>query len=246
MISLMLAGSIAALGAAVGAGLAAIGAGIGIGRIGGNAMDAMARQPEVMNKLFTNMIVAAALIEGVALFAVVVALTSLRMDLLMPSTGLLFWMTLVFLIVLLILWKWGFPAVTKMVRDRKEYIDESLRKAHEASEKLENIQKEGESILQEAREKQASILKEATDTREVIVAKAQDKAKAEADRIIAEAKAEIEMEKQNAIREIRSQVADLSVKIAEKIVREKLSTNDKQMELIDKLLDEVQTENKAK
>ena len=71
MISLMLAGSIAALGAAVGAGLAAIGAGIGIGRIGGNAMDAMARQPEVMNKLFTNMIVAAALIEGVALFAVV-------------------------------------------------------------------------------------------------------------------------------------------------------------------------------
>ena len=238
MISLMLAGSIAALGAAVGAGLAAIGAGIGIGRIGGNAMDAMARQPEVMNKLFTNMIVAAALIEGVA--------TSLRMDLLMPSTGLLFWMTLVFLIVLLILWKWGFPAVTKMVRDRKEYIDESLRKAHEASEKLENIQKEGESILQEAREKQASILKEATDTREVIVAKAQDKAKAEADRIIAEAKAEIEMEKQNAIREIRSQVADLSVKIAEKIVREKLSTNDKQMELIDKLLDEVQTENKAK
>ena len=123
---------------------------------------------------------------------------------------------------------------------------ESLRKAHEASEKLENIQKEGESILQEAREKQASILKEATDTREVIVEKAQDKAKAEADRIIAEAKAEIEMEKQNAIRDIRSQVADLSVRIAEKIVREKLSTNDKQMELIDKLLDEVQTENKAK
>ena len=121
-----------------------------------------------------------------------------------------------------------------------------MRKAHEASEKLENIQKEGESILQEAREKQASILKEATDTREVIVEKAQDKAKAEADRIIAEAKAEIEMEKQNAIRDIRSQVADLSVRIAEKIVREKLSTNDKQMELIDKLLDEVQTENKAK
>ena len=64
---------IAKLGAGVGAGLAAIGAGIGIGRIGGQAMDAMARQPEVMSKIFTNMIVAAALIEGVALFAVVVA-----------------------------------------------------------------------------------------------------------------------------------------------------------------------------
>lgn len=67
------AAGVAKLGAGVGAGLAAIGAGIGIGRIGGQAMDAMARQPEVMSKIFTNMIVAAALIEGVALFAVVVA-----------------------------------------------------------------------------------------------------------------------------------------------------------------------------
>ena len=64
---------VAKLGAAGGAGLAAIGAGLGIGKIGGQAMDAMARQPEVMNKLFTNMIVAAALIEGVALFAAVIA-----------------------------------------------------------------------------------------------------------------------------------------------------------------------------
>ena len=73
MISLLLAAEVAKLGAAIGAGLAAIGAGIGIGKIGGQAMDAMARQPEVMNKLFTNMIVAAALIEGVALFAAVIA-----------------------------------------------------------------------------------------------------------------------------------------------------------------------------
>ena len=71
--ALLAAEGVAQLGAAVGAGLAAIGAGIGIGKIGGSAMDAMARQPEVMNKLFTNMIVAAALIEGVALFAAVIA-----------------------------------------------------------------------------------------------------------------------------------------------------------------------------
>ena len=71
--ALLAAEGVALLGAAIGAGLAAIGAGIGIGRIGGQAMDAMARQPEVMNKLFTNMIVAAALIEGVALFAAVIA-----------------------------------------------------------------------------------------------------------------------------------------------------------------------------
>ena len=71
--ALLAAEGVAQLGAAVGAGLAAIGAGLGIGKIGGQAMDAMARQPEVMNKLFTNMIVAAALIEGVALFAAVIA-----------------------------------------------------------------------------------------------------------------------------------------------------------------------------
>ena len=64
---------VAKFGAAVGAGLAAIGAGIGIGKIGGSAMDAMARQPEVIGKLMTNMIIAAALIEGVALFAAVIA-----------------------------------------------------------------------------------------------------------------------------------------------------------------------------
>lgn len=74
MISLLLAAdALAKAGAAFGAGLAAIGAGLGIGKIGAQAMDAMARQPEVMNKLFTNMIVAAALIEGVALFAAVIA-----------------------------------------------------------------------------------------------------------------------------------------------------------------------------
>ena len=161
------------------------------------------------------------------------------MDLLMPSTGLLFWMTIVFLCVLAILWKWGFPAITKMVRDRQDYINGSLKKAHEANEKLANIQKEGESILQEAREKQAAVLKEAAATRDAIVAKAADEAKEKGAELINDAKAEIEQEKQQAIREIRAQVAELSVKIAEKIVREKLSSDDKQMVLIDKLLDEV-------
>ncbi len=166
------------------------------------------------------------------------------MGLLIPESGLLFWMTLVFVIVFAILWMWGFPVIVKMVNDRKAYIDDSLRKAHEANERHANIQKEGESILQEAREKQAQILKEAADTREIIVGKAQEKAKDEGMRLIIEAKAEIESEKQNAIREIRSQVAQLSVLIAEKILREKLSSSDKQMEMIDRLLDEVSVDNK--
>jgi len=168
------------------------------------------------------------------------------MDLLIPESGLLFWMTLVFVVVLAILWLWGFPVIIKMVNDRKAYIDDSLRKAHEANEKLANIQKEGESILQKAREKQSLIMKEAADTRDAIVNKAQEKAKDEGARLISEAKAEIDSEKQNAIREIRSQVAQLSVQIAEKILRDKLSSGDKQMEMIDRLLDDVSVDNKKK
>lgn len=163
----------------------------------------------------------------------------------MPSTGLLFWMTIVFLIVLAILWKFGFPTITKMVKERKAFIDDSLRKAHEANEKLANIQKEGESILQEAREKQAAVLKEATATRDAIVAKAETQAKERGAQLINDAKAEIEQEKQQAIRDIRAQVAELSVKIAEKIVRANLASDDKQMDLINKLLDEVATQEKA-
>ena len=169
------------------------------------------------------------------------------MDLLIPDSGLLFWMTLVFVIVFLILWKWGFPSIVKMVNDRKAYIDGSLKKAREANEKLANIQKEGELLLQQAREQQSKILKEASDTRDAIVGKAQDKARDEGARIISDAKAEIQNEKQAAIRDIRNQVAELSVQIAEKILRQKLSGDKEQNELIDRLLDEVSsTDNNVK
>ena len=80
MLSLLLAAdALAKLGAAIGASLAAIGAGIGIGRIGGQAMDAMARQPEKMGDLRSSMIIAAALIEGVAFFAVIIAILAIVM-----------------------------------------------------------------------------------------------------------------------------------------------------------------------
>lgn len=160
------------------------------------------------------------------------------MDLLVPSTGLLFWMCITFFVVLFILWKFGFPAIVNMVKERKAYIDDSLRKAQDANEKLTNIQKESESILQEAREKQAVILREAAATRDAIVEKAQEKAREEGQRLINEAKAEIESQKQAAIGDIRKQVATLSVEIAGKILREKLSTDQAQMDYIDRMLDE--------
>ena len=160
-------------------------------------------------------------------------------SILTPDIGLLFWMFLAFVVVFFILAKYGFSAIIDMVENRKKYIDESLRKAHEASERLENIQQEGETILQEAREKQAFIMKEAAETRDAIVEKAQEKARDESARLLADAKKQIEIEKQNAIRDIRSQVAELSVQIAEKVLRERLSSDEQQMEMIDRLLDEV-------
>ncbi len=77
LLALLEAAGIANLGAGLGAGIAAIGAGIGIGRIGGSAMEAIARQPESTSQIRSNMILAAALVEGVALFAVVVCLLCL-------------------------------------------------------------------------------------------------------------------------------------------------------------------------
>lgn len=166
------------------------------------------------------------------------------MSIITPDFGLLFWMTIVFLIVLAILWKFGFPAIVKMVKDQKAYIDDSLRKAHEANEKLANIKAESEALLQEAREKQAAILKEAAASRDQIVEQAQDKARAESARIISEAKAEIENQKQAAISDIKKQVATLSVLVAEKVLRQQLSSDKAQMDLIDRMLDDVSTETK--
>ena len=161
------------------------------------------------------------------------------MDLLIPSTGLLFWMTITFLVVFFLLWMFGFPVITGMVKERQAFIDESLKKAHEANERLANIQKEGESILQEAREKQAQILKEAAATRDAIVEQAQTKARSEGARLLEEAKATIEQEKKAAIADIRQQVATLSVQIAEKVLKQNLKDDKAQMDLIDRMLNDV-------
>ena len=160
-------------------------------------------------------------------------------SILTPDPGLLFWMLLAFLVVFWVLAKYGFPAIINMVDERNKYIDESLRKAHEAQERLANIEKEGESILQEAREKQAQILKEAAQTRDTIVEKAQEKARTEGARLLEDARVAIEQEKKAAIADIRKQVATLSVEIAEKVLRQNLQGNQAQMDLIDRMLDDV-------
>ena len=160
-------------------------------------------------------------------------------SILTPDFGLFFWMLVAFLVVFLLLAKFGFPVITKSEEERKNFIDESLRKAHEAQERLANIEKEGESILQEAREKQTQILREAAQTRDAIVEQAQEKARQEGSRLLDEAKTAIAQEKNAAIADIRRQVAALSVDIAGKVLRENLKDDKSQMDLIDRMLDEV-------
>ena len=161
-------------------------------------------------------------------------------SLLTPDPGLLFWMLLAFVIVFIILAKFGFPVITKMVEDRKNYIDESLKKAREANEKLANIQSENELIMRQAREKQAEILKEAMATRDNIIKEARDKADIESKKIIESAKEQIKVEKDLAIRDIRSQIINLSTQVSEKVLRRELDDNNKQLSYIDSLLDEIE------
>ena len=109
-------------------------------------------------------------------------------SILTPDLGLFFWMFLAFLTVFLLVSKFGFPIIVKMVDDRKNYIDESLRKAHEANERLAGIQQESERLLQEARDRQAQILQQAKATGDGIVQEARNKAQEEGAKLLADAK----------------------------------------------------------
>ena len=160
------------------------------------------------------------------------------MSLLTPDSGLLFWMIVSFGIVFVILSKYGFPVIIKAVEQRKAYIDNSLETARQANEQLANIQAEGARILAEAKEKQNAILKEAFAEKEQIIDEAHRKAAATRLQV-EEASRRIREEKEKAIREVRSEIADLSIAIAEKVMKEKISHDKEQQQIIDRLLDEV-------
>lgn len=160
-------------------------------------------------------------------------------SILTPDLGLLFWMLLAFLTVFFIVAKFGFPVITKMVEERKNFIDESLTKAHEANERLAGIQQECERLLNEARVRQAEILSQAKTTGDSMIREAREKAQAEGAKMLLDAKAQIAAEKENALRDIKQTVADLSVVIAEKVVRQKLADNEQHEKLIERMLDEV-------
>ncbi len=159
--------------------------------------------------------------------------------LLTPATGLLFWMLLTFGIVVFVLAKYGFPVIIKMVEDRKAYIEESLLMAEKAREELQKINQESTSMLENARREHLKIINEATLAGQEVIKASQNQAKIEAEKIIADARVQILDEKEEALRSIRTSVADLSVDIAEKLLKTRLDLNKGQDEMINRLLDDI-------
>ena len=161
------------------------------------------------------------------------------MDLMLPDTGLLFWMTVIFGLVLFILAKFGFPLITGMVDKRNNRINDSLEAARTAEEAIAHLKEEQDRIIAETRAEQTRLMQEAAAERDRMIAQAQDKAKAEAQKIMEDAKERINQEKELAMRELRNEVAKMSLAIAEKVVRKDLASDAAQKDLIDKLVDEL-------
>ena len=160
------------------------------------------------------------------------------MSLLTPDIGLLFWMTLSFGIVFFILAKYGFPVILTAIKERTEYINNSLNAAGEAEQKLATINKQADAIISKANEERAKLLNEAGELRNRILSDAKEKAESDIRDRINKATTEIEDLKRKALGDIRNEIADISIRIAEKVVDEEMKNNDKQQALINHLLEE--------
>ncbi|MBE6253033.1 MAG: F0F1 ATP synthase subunit B [Bacteroidales bacterium] len=160
------------------------------------------------------------------------------MSLVTPEFGLLFWMVVIFGIVFFLLARFGFPVITDMVDERSAKIAKSLKDADEIEARMAAWKEEQAKLVEETRRQQAAILKNATETKAKIVADAKVQAKVEADKILSEAKLQIEAEKESALRDVRKEIALLSVQVAEKVLRNELSDEGSQHAFIDKLVDE--------
>lgn len=161
------------------------------------------------------------------------------MNLLLPDSGLLFWMTIIFAMVFFVLAKFGFPAITGMVEKRRSRIDESIEAARKAEEAIAHLTQEQERIIAETRAEQAQLKKDAAAERDRMIALAREQARVEAQKIMDEAKVRIAEEKEDALRDMRREVAMLSLAVAEQVVRKELQSDKGQQELVDTLLDQM-------
>jgi F-type H+-transporting ATPase subunit b len=161
------------------------------------------------------------------------------MELIKPDFGLLFWMVVSFLSVLFILGKYAWKPILKMLGDREQTIEEALSSAKKAREEVANMKAENEKLLNQARAERDQMLRDARDTRDSIVGEARNKAQQEANKILAQAREAINTEKLSAIAELKNQVAAMSIEIAEKILRQELSSYDKQKVVIENLVKDI-------
>ena len=161
------------------------------------------------------------------------------MELVTPGLGLIFWSTLSFLLVLFLLTKFAWRPILDTIKEREAAIENALRTAEKAQEEIENLKAFNENILREAKAERDNILKAGREAKDAIISEAKEKAQTEADKIIAQAKETIENQKMAAITELKNQVAKLSIEIAEKILREHLSDDQKQKALVKSMVDEI-------
>ena len=161
------------------------------------------------------------------------------MELVKPEFGLIFWMTLSFLIVFFLLKKFAWKPILNSLKERETSIEDALNSAKKARDEVSNMKAENERILQEARNERDILLKQARETKDQLINEARTKAQVEADRIITIARETINNEKMAAITELKNQVATLSIEIAEKILKSELSSDDKQKALVSNLMKDV-------
>lgn len=161
------------------------------------------------------------------------------MELILPDIGLIFWMTISFLLLLWVLKKFAWKPILKMLKDREESIDKALKSAEEAREEMANLQARNTELLQQAQEERAALLSEAMALKNKMLDDAKAASKAEADRIFAESKQLIEQERVKAMNELKKEVADLSILVAAKILKDELDVKEKAAKYTEQVISEL-------
>ena len=161
------------------------------------------------------------------------------MELITPAIGLIFWTTLTFGILFFMLKKMAWGPILNAVSEREESITNALAEADKARQEMQNIKSDNDKILKEARAERDALLKDAREMKETMISEAKEEAQAQANKMIEQAKAAIANEKAAAITDMKNQMGDLSVSIAEKVVKGELSDKNKQLQLIEQLLNDV-------
>ena len=152
------------------------------------------------------------------------------------SFGLFFWQLLIFIFLVLLLKKFAWKPILDTVNERESSIKDAMSEADKARNEMAAIQESNQKVLKEARAEREALLKDARNTGAEIVAQAKTEAKTEANKIISQAQEAIQNEKRAAVNELKNQVAQISLEIAEKVIDTELANKDKQAQLVDKLL----------